>query len=85
MYNIIFKRRAAKELLKLPNKIVPLISVTIDDLAVNPRPKAAKKLKGSKDELWRIRIGDYRVVYVIDDQIRIISIRRIGHRKDIYK
>ena len=51
---------------------------------LNPRPKGAKKLE-SKEEIWRIRIGDYRVLYAIEDVIKIIEVRNIGHRKDIYK
>lgn len=54
-------------------------------LANNPRPIGSKKLKGASENLWRIRIGDYRVVYLIEDSIKIIEIRKIGHRKDIYR
>jgi mRNA interferase RelE/StbE len=54
-------------------------------LANNPRPIGVKKLKDSSEDLYRIRVGDYRVIYTINDGIRIVNILRIGHRKDIYK
>jgi mRNA interferase RelE/StbE len=49
-----------------------------------PRPVNCKKLKGSNENLYRIRIGDYRVIYNIDDGIKVVSIRDVGNRKDIY-
>ncbi|MES1217243.1 MAG: type II toxin-antitoxin system RelE/ParE family toxin, partial [Bacteroidota bacterium] len=58
---------------------------TISSLAQNPRPLGVKKLKGSTEDLYRIRSGDYRVIYSVDDEIRIVDIRKVGHRKDIYK
>ncbi|MEQ8413820.1 MAG: type II toxin-antitoxin system RelE/ParE family toxin [Imperialibacter sp.] len=85
MYQINFKRKAGKELLKLPSQAVKEISSSIDALAENPRPDGSKKLKGSNESLWRIRVGDYRVIYAIEDKIKIISVRRIAHRKDIYR
>jgi mRNA interferase RelE/StbE len=54
-------------------------------LAENPRPAGVKKLKGNNEDLYRIRSGDYRVVYSIEDEIRVVDIRKIGHRKDIYR
>jgi len=84
IYSIRFKKSAEKEIEKLPVSVVKRIIPAIDDLALNPRPKGSKKLE-SKEEIWRIRIGDYRVLYSIEDVIKIIEIRHIGHRKDIYK
>jgi mRNA interferase RelE/StbE len=85
MYKITFKNSAFKELERLPNPMVRKIAGAIDDLAKNPRPIGIKKLKDSSEDLYRIRVGDYRIIYAIDDGIRIINILRIGHRKDIYK
>ncbi|MGQ0738021.1 MAG: type II toxin-antitoxin system RelE family toxin [Bacteroidota bacterium] len=48
-------------------------------------PGGVKKLKGEKEDLYRIRSGDYRIIYSIEDKIRIVDIRKIGHRKDIYR
>lgn len=83
-YGIAISKRAFKELAALPAKINIQIVKAIDDLKEDPRPAGCKKLKGESEYLWRIRVWDYRVLYFIDDTIRIVEIRRIGHRKDIY-
>lgn len=85
MYHISIKKTAAKELEKLPNKIISSITKSIYTLASEPRPAGCKKLKGSHTDLWRIRIGDYRVIYSVDEEIKIIDIKKVGHRKDIYE
>ena len=54
------------------------------ELEDDPRPPGSKKLVGEKEDLWRIRIGNYRIIYTVDDSIFIVDIRRIGHRKDVY-
>jgi len=64
--------------------MLPKIINSIDNLSENPRPEGSKKLRGSDEDLWRIRIGNYRVIYSIKDSIRIVNIRKLGHRKDIY-
>jgi mRNA interferase RelE/StbE len=84
MYQVIIKKEALKELKLLPKQTVVAISVSIEQLSENPRPVGCKKLKGSNENLWRIRIGDYRVIYLIEDVIRIVNVRHIGHRKNIY-
>lgn len=84
-YRIVFKKKAGKELIQLPSAVLPKVTLAIDDLASNPHPTGSKKLKGSDEDTWRIRIGDYRVIYVVEDEVRIINIRKIGHRKDVYK
>jgi mRNA interferase RelE/StbE len=84
MYRIIFRKKAAKELQKLPSTALKKAVKAIDDLSENPRPNGSKKLKASDENLWRIRVGDYRVIYLIEDTIKIVEVRRIGHRKDIY-
>jgi len=85
MYGIVLKKSAQKELSKLPTTILKKIASVIDDLASNPRPVGAKKLEAQKNELWRVRTGDYRIVYSIEDVVKVIEIQKIGHRKDIYK
>ena len=84
-YKITFKSSAHKELERLPKPAVRKIVIAIGQLAENPKPMGVKKLKDSSEDLYRIRVGDYRVIYAINDGIRIINVRRIGHRKDIYK
>ncbi len=84
MYSIYFRKSARKELEQLPKTVVKNLIPIIDGLAKNPRPTNSKKLIGQEENLWRIRYGNYRVIYLIDDEIQIIDIRRIRHRKDVY-
>ena len=84
-YNIKIRKEALKELSWLPTKINERISNAIEQLSENPRPVGSIKLKGEKEYLWRIRVGDYRVIYLIDDTIRVIDVRKIGNRRDIYQ
>ena len=85
MYKIIISESALKQLHRFPKPIVKKIQISVDKLTENPRPLGVKKLKGNEEDLYRIRVGDYRVVYSIDDGIKIIDIRKIGHRNDIYR
>jgi len=64
-YSIIVSRRVEKEIIKLPAQIIKSISKAIDNLADNPRPSGSKKIKGTDENLWRVRVGDYRVIYSI--------------------
>lgn len=84
-YQIKIRKEDLKELAHLPAKVNVRISLAIDQHAEDPRPVGSKKLKGEKEYLWRICIGDYRVIYLIEDTIRIIEIRKIGNRRDIYQ
>ena len=83
-YKVIFKDSARKELYRLPDKTIQRILTAIEGLADEPRPAGVKKLKGKGESLWRIRVGDYRIVYLIEDSIKLIDIRKIGDRKEIY-
>jgi mRNA interferase RelE/StbE len=84
-YSVTIKKSAAKSLESLPNKAIRLkVTNAILGLSENPRPTNCKKLKGKLSELWRIRIGNFRVIYLIDDTIKIIDIMEIGDRKEIY-
>lgn len=71
-------------MLKLPRQEAIRIKVAIDRLIENPRPAGCKKIKGSENS-YRIRIGSYRVVYLIVDSLLIVTIIRIAHRKDVYR
>lgn len=82
-YKIIVKPSAQKDLDKLQFKEVKKIAARIKQLSNNPRPIGVQKL--SDDEGYRIRIGNYRVLFIIDDNAECISIYRIKHRKDAYK
>ena len=81
-YSIEFYKAAEKQLKDLPKKEQKRIAAAIDQLADDPRPRGAKKLKGS--EYWRTRVGNYRVIYEINDGKLIVTIIRIGDRKDVY-
>lgn len=82
-YKITFARSARKELQHLPAKLVARIVPRIDALAKNPRPPGCRKLAG-EENLWRIRIGDYRVVYSIYDSNRVVDVARVRHRSKAY-
>lgn len=85
-YTIEFTRAALKAFDALPRKQQQRISGTLDLLEQSPRPQSAKKLKGSKVEgLFRVRAGDYRLVYQIKDDVLTVLIVRIGHRRDVYR
>lgn len=83
-YEIEFAASAAKAFSKLDRSAQQRIARHIDLLAENPRPHGAKKLQG-EDNFYRIRAGDYRIVYSIHDQVLTVLVVAIGHRKDIYK
>ncbi len=83
-YEIVFSKSSLKELHKIDRPDIRSILDKIEQLAIDPRPNGAMKLKGSKKALWRIRIGNFRVIYSIEDIVRIVQILAIGDRKDIY-
>lgn len=83
-YQIEIKVSAKKELARLPRQIAEKVVERIKWLADNPRPYGCKKLCG-EDSIYRIRVGDYRVVYSIVDQCLIVEVIRIRHRREVYK
>jgi len=82
-YQLAILRRAVKELARLPEKDKRRIEADIEALAASPRPHGSKKLTGRDG--YRIRSGDYRVVYEIDDRRRMVIVLHVGHRKDVYR
>ncbi|HYM20758.1 MAG TPA: type II toxin-antitoxin system RelE/ParE family toxin [Candidatus Kapabacteria bacterium] len=82
-YSVIIKRSAEKELERLDDTIHDRIIESIIGLKEEPRPRGCEKLKGQEN--YRIRIGEFRVVYAIDDKTRIVEIIKIADRKEIYK
>ena len=82
-YRIEFLKTAQKELLKLSKEVQQRIAVKIDSLVAEPYPLDTKKLKNS-DSLFRVRVGDYRIIYRIEEKKLIVLIVKIGHRRDIY-
>jgi mRNA interferase RelE/StbE len=85
MYSISINPSALKELGKLPKATVKKVEKAIDALAEEPRPVGVKKLKASDEDLYRIRVGDYRIIYSIEEEVKIVDILKIGHRKEIYR
>lgn len=83
-YEITFARSARKELQALPLNVTERILTKIESLASNPRPPGCKKLSGPT-RLWRLRVGDYRIVYGIDDEERLVDISVIRHRSVAYR
>ena len=83
-YQVIFSKGAARQFKKLPQNIQERIQIKIDDLAIEPRPNGVKKLEG-EDSLYRIRVGDYRVVYEILDDILLVTVIKVKHRRSVYR
>lgn len=82
-YKVRIKPAAAKELDMVPKKDRQRLALRITELAANPRPDGCQKLSGEDD--YRIRQGDYRVIYSIDDRAKTVRILKIAHRKDVYR
>jgi mRNA interferase RelE/StbE len=83
-YTITFARSARKELEKLDPAIINRIFPVIESLSQNPRPSQCKKLSGLQN-LWRIRIGEYRVIYQISDKQKAVDIIAMRHRREAYR
>jgi len=83
MYKIELRRRAQRALDRLPESDFRAVVKAIKELARTPRPRGIEKVKSAG--LWRIRQGDYRVIYAINDNQKLITVVRIGHRREIYR
>jgi mRNA interferase RelE/StbE len=84
MYEIRLTKRVERQLSKLVPEVQIRLQIAIDALDENPRPDGVKKLKG-KDNQYRIRVEDYRIIYTIEDQILLIVVVQLGARSDVYK
>jgi len=84
-YRVLIDARAAKQLEKLPKSAVQRIDAAIAALSGAPRPTGVKMLRGKLHPGWRVRVGDYRVLYRIDDAAGEVKIFEIGHRREIYR
>ena len=83
-YTIEFSHRARRQFKDLPKQVQVRLKTRIDALSENPRPRGVEKLKG-EDDLYRIRIGDYRVIYQVKDKALIVLIVKLGDRKEVYQ
>ncbi len=82
-YRVEIKKSAAKEIEHLPHKDIKVVLERIESLSENPRPHDCKKL--SAQEKYRVRCGNYRILYSIKDDILIVFVVKVGHRKDVYR
>lgn len=83
MYKIELRRKAQRSLDRLPKGDFDAVLSAVKDLADSPGPKGVEKIKSAG--LWRIRQGDYRVIYSIDDMQQLVIVVRIGHRREVYR
>jgi mRNA interferase RelE/StbE len=84
MYQVLVERSAEKDLKRLPPRTRSRVATALRGLGENPRPSGSRKLAGTKHD-WRIRVGDYRIVYEIADVIRVVRVQRIRHRREVYR
>ena len=83
MYKIELRSLAQRALDKLPKTDFQVVIETTKELALTPRPRGVEKVKNTG--LWRIRQGEYRIIYSIDDKKLLVTVVRIGHRREIYR
>lgn len=83
MYQVVIEKQAQKQLAKIPPPHYQNISEALQNLADNPRPHGYKKLKGRPG--FRVRVGDYRIIYNIKDNILTVFVLIIAHRRDVYE
>ncbi|MDA8104564.1 MAG: type II toxin-antitoxin system RelE/ParE family toxin [Nitrospiraceae bacterium] len=83
-YELLIERRAEKDLKKLQVSLFTVVIEKIKSLSENSHPAGSRKLSGSQND-WRIRIGDYRVLYEIDNKTQTIKIMRVKHRREVYR
>jgi mRNA interferase RelE/StbE len=83
-YTVTFTRSARRELEALDAALVARVLRRIEALATTPRPSGCRKLRGTNN-LWRIRVGDYRVIYAVSDDQRLVDVRVVRHRSDAYE
>ena len=82
-YRVVFRKSVARDLRQIPNRDLRRILATIDSLSEDPRPASVEKL--SELERYRVRQGDYRIIYQIKDEDVIVIVVKVGHRKDVYR
>jgi len=83
-YRVKFAPRAARDFCSLERATQQRLRGQIDRLEEDPRPRGCEKLSGG-DDLYRIRVGDYRIVYQVQDRVLVVLVVRVGHRRDVYR
>lgn len=84
IYKVEFSNSATKQFNKLSPQLQYRIQNKIDELVIEPRPNGVKKLQGD-DNSYRIRVGDYRVIYQIEDDVLLVTVIKVKHRNEVYK
>lgn len=84
MHSLLIKRLAERDLGRMPHAVFGRVNESIQSLRDDPRPHGVRKLVGAL-EGWRIRVGDYRILYQIDDDARTVTIVRVKHRREAYR
>jgi mRNA interferase RelE/StbE len=84
MYRVFLERAAERDLKQLSARLHSRVIASIQALARNPRPRGCRKLTGADND-WRIRVGDYRVIYEISDAVRVVRVNRVRHRREVYR
>ena len=84
MYRVVVLPSAARSLGRLPKNDLRRIAETLDGLQTNPRPSGVIKLTGEEDK-YRVRVGRYRILYIIRDEILTVTVVAVGHRRDVYR
>jgi mRNA interferase RelE/StbE len=84
LYQIEFSRQADRQFRNLPSQIQQRLKSRIDSLSSAPRPHGSEKLSGV-DQLYRIRVGDYRIIYAVEDNRLLVLVVKIGHRREVYR
>lgn len=82
-YEIHLKRSAEKELAGLPREVHRKVIKRLPALKTNPRPRGVKKL--GEGDRFRVRLGDYRILYIINDSLKKIEVSAVGHRREVYR
>ncbi|MBI3775003.1 MAG: type II toxin-antitoxin system RelE/ParE family toxin [Gammaproteobacteria bacterium] len=83
-YKLLWKRSAEKELRTFPRDVIAKVILAAESLTENPFPSGVRKLVGT-DNIYRVRTGDYRLVYRVEGELLIVEVIRVGHRKDVYR
>ena len=83
-YRLVHTEAALRDLQALPREVFRRVDARILALADNPRPHGAERIRGTRGAL-RLRVGDYRILYSVDDAQQVVTIGRIGHRRDVYR
>lgn len=83
-YEVEVHHRAARQITRLPRQEQDRIRQSIDELRAEPRPSSCVKLSGTRNG-YRVRSGNYRIVYTVDDSVRIVTVERVAHRREVYR